>query len=90
MLNKIDKLIRAINTLVPEKRIAASKWLEGVIAGQGLTTEERETIVKTVNEYIRDLKEDQYEKGINALLDFLRDAQIQHKIGSTEALRSTI
>jgi hypothetical protein len=90
MLNKRSKLAQAINNLPPEKRIAAAKWLEGVMVGQELTNEERENIVKRVNEYIRNLKESKYEEGIKALLDFLRDAQSQHEPLVAEALRSTI
>lgn len=66
-----------MESLPIEKRVAAAKWLEGTVIGQMLTPEEIDSIVNVVNKYINTLKKDEYSKGINALLDFLRKIQVQ-------------
>lgn len=69
---------QAIESLDFNKQIAASKWLEGVIAGRALTSEEREKIVEAVNKYVENIKEDEYQCAVNALLEYLRKSQTLH------------
>lgn len=72
---RLKILTNALKDFEAEKQIAVAKWLEGVISGQSLSNEERERVVKAVNDYISSLEKSDYGKGINALLDFLRDLQ---------------
>lgn len=74
---RLKILTNALKGFEVEKQIAVAKWLEGVISGQSLSNEERESVVKAVNDYISSLEKSDYEKGINVLLDFLRDVQEQ-------------
>ena len=74
---RLKILTNALKDFEVEKQIAVAKWLEGVISGQSLSNEERESVVKAVNDYISSLEKSDYEKGINVLLDFLRDVQEQ-------------
>jgi len=75
---RLKILITALKDFEVEKQIAAAKWLEGIISGQSLSDKERDGVVKAVNDYISSLEKDDYGKGINALLDFLRDVQEQN------------
>lgn len=72
LLNKFKK---TINGLDLEKRIAATKWLEGVIVSQSLTTEERDSLVKAANEYIGDVEEGEYAEAVNMLIEYFADVQ---------------
>lgn len=71
----LTKLIRVIESLSPDKQIAATKWLEGVIVGQVLSEEERQSIVKAVNEYISSVDEKEYADAVNALIEYLKKVQ---------------
>lgn len=71
----LKKIAQTIESLDLDKRIAAAKWLEGVIVAQILTAKERETIVKAANEYIETVEEDEYADAVNALMEFLRSMQ---------------
>jgi len=70
----LKKIMQIIESLSPEKRIIATKWLEGVIIVQALTAEERENMVSAINEYLCSLDENEYKDGVNALLEYLRKA----------------
>ncbi len=67
----LKKFAQAIEGLDPDRRIAAAKWLEGVIVAQTLTPEEREHIIIAANEYIESVEEDEYMDAVNALIEFL-------------------
>jgi hypothetical protein len=71
----LRKFAQTIESLDLEKRVAASKWLEGVIVAQNLTAEERENLVKASNEYIAGAGDEQYVDDVNALMDYLRRVQ---------------
>ena len=58
-----------------DKRIAAAKWLEGVIVSQVLTSDERQSIVKASNEYTEFLTEEEYVDKVNALIEYLGKVQ---------------
>jgi hypothetical protein len=58
-----------------DKRIAAAKWLEGVIVSQVLTADEREIIIKASNEYTEILTEEEFVDKVNALIEYLRKVQ---------------
>lgn len=67
----LKKFGRVIESLDPNKQIAAAKWLEGVIVAQALTTEERENLVEAANEYVEALEEEEYVDSVNALVEYL-------------------
>jgi hypothetical protein len=71
----LKKLTQTFESLDLDKRIAAAKWLEGVIVSQILTSNERENIVNASNEYTEILTEGEYVDKINALLEYLRKVQ---------------
>lgn len=75
----LRKLIRVIEGLSLEKQIAATKWLEGVIVGQTLTEEERQSIVEAVNEYLRSAEEKEFTDAINTLIEYLKKVQANHE-----------
>ena len=52
-----------VEGMILEKKIAVALWLEGVVAGQRLDQEERQNIVKAVNNYTDNLEENGYDKG---------------------------
>ena len=67
----LKRVAQAIESLDLDKRVAASKWLEGVIVAQTLTMEERDSIVKAANSYIETVEEDSYVAAVNALISYL-------------------
>jgi chorismate mutase len=71
----LKKFAQTIERLDLEKRVAATKWLEGVIVAQNLTAEEREELVRASNEYIGSAGEEDYVDEVNALMDYLRRVQ---------------
>ena len=71
----LKKFAQTIESLDLEKRVAATKWLEGVIVAQNLTAEEREGLVRASNEYIGAAGEADYANEVNALMDYLRRVQ---------------
>lgn len=71
----LKKLAETFESLDLNKRIAAAKWLEGVIVSQILTADERQSIVKASNRYTEVLPEGEYEDKINDLIDYLRKVQ---------------
>jgi hypothetical protein len=71
----LKKLAETFESLDLDKRIAAAKWLEGVIISQVLTADERQSIVKASNEYTEFLTEEEYEDKVNALIEYLRKVQ---------------
>jgi len=71
----LKKLAYAIDCLDLDKRLAATKWLEGVIVAQILTSEERDGLVKAANEYIADVEEEEYIGAVNVLIECLAQTQ---------------
>jgi hypothetical protein len=71
----LKKVGRVITCLDPDKQVAATKWLEGVIVAQTLTTGEREDIVKAANDYVETLGEEEYVGAVNALIGYLEHVQ---------------
>ena len=71
----LKKFARSFESLDLEKRVAAAKWLEGVILAQTLTAEERGVLVKASNEYIGAADEEDYVDGVNLLMDYLQRIQ---------------
>lgn len=71
----LKKFTKVVESLDVQKRIAAAKWLEGVVVGQSLTPEERESIVNAVNEYISDIDEEEYAHAVNVLIEYLQEIQ---------------
>ena len=71
----LKKLAVAFESLALDKRIAAAKWLEGVIVAQALTPDEKESIIKASNEYTEVLTEEEFVDKINALIGYLRHLQ---------------
>jgi len=71
----LKKLAQTFESLDLDKRIAAAKWLEGVIVAQVLTADEKESIVKASNEYTEILTEEEFVDKINALIKYLRRVQ---------------
>jgi hypothetical protein len=63
----LKKLAEAFESLDLNKRIAAAKWLEGVIVAQALTPDEKESIIKATEEEVVDK--------VNALIKYLRRVQ---------------
>jgi hypothetical protein len=73
--DSLKKLAEAFESLDLDKRIAAAKWLEGVIVSQVLTSDERQSIVKASNEYTEFLTEEEYVDKVNALIEYLGKVQ---------------
>ena len=73
--DSLKKFAKVIESLDVQKRIAAAKWLEGVVVGQALTPKERESIVNAVNEYIADIDEEEYAIAVNVLIEYLHEIQ---------------
>jgi hypothetical protein len=71
----LKKLAETFESLDLDKRIAAAKWLEGVIVSQVLTSDERQSIIKASNEYTEFLTEEEYVDKVNALIEYLRKVQ---------------
>ena len=71
----LKKFAHAIENLDMKKRIAVTKWLQGVIVVQILTTEERENIVKAAIGYFKAIEEDEKTKAVEALIDYLEEVQ---------------
>jgi hypothetical protein len=71
----LKKLAQVFESLDLNKRIAAAKWLEGVIVSQFLTSDERQTIINASNEYTEILTDEEYVDRINALVEYLRKMQ---------------
>jgi len=71
----LKKLARAFESLDLDKRIAAAKWLEGVIVSQVLTADERERIINASNEYTDTFTEGEFVDKVNALIKYLQDVQ---------------
>lgn len=76
----LEKLARRFRRLDLEKRIAAAKWLEGVIVSQILTSEERESIVNASNEYTESLTDDDYKDKVDDLIEYLRKLQKSQQV----------
>lgn len=75
----LKKLAQTFESLTLDKRIAAAKWLEGVIVSQVLTMDERESIINASNEYTELLSEEEFVDKVNALIEYLRDVQKSSK-----------
>lgn len=71
----IQKFKRILRSLDLDKRIAAIKWLEGVIVAQSLTPDERDELVKASNEYIGGFEEGEYVDAVNAIIECLNREQ---------------
>ena len=71
----LRKLAKTFERLDLEKRIAAAKWLEGVIVSQILTSEERESIVRASNEYTEILTGEDYKNKVDDLIKYLKKIQ---------------
>jgi hypothetical protein len=76
LLQQVAQVIRSMGV---EKRISATKWLEGVIVAQSLTVEERDRLVKASNEYIGSTDEADYVDAVNAFIDLLQQVQRESK-----------
>ena len=76
----LKKLSETFESLDLDKRIAAAKWLEGVIVSQILTADERQRIVNASNEYMDFLTEEDYEDKVNALIEYLREVQKSSRV----------
>ncbi len=73
--DSLNKFKNTIKSLDLDKRIAAAKWLEGVIVSQCLTAEEREGLVKAANDYIGDVEEGEYTDAVNTIIEYLARLQ---------------
>ena len=71
----LKRLAQTFESLDLSKRIAAAKWLEGVIVAQVLTPDEKESIIKASNEYTETLTEEEFVDKINALIEYLKRVQ---------------
>jgi hypothetical protein len=71
----LKKLAQTFESLDLDKRIAAAKWLEGVIVAQALTSDEKESIIKASNEYTEILTEEEFVDKVNSLVEYLRKVQ---------------
>jgi hypothetical protein len=71
----LKKLAQVFESLDLDKRIAAAKWLEGIIVSQVLTSDERQSIINASNEYTEILTEEEYVDKVNALIEYLRKMQ---------------
>jgi hypothetical protein len=71
----LKKLAQVFESLDLNKRIAAAKWLEGVIVSQVLTSDERQSVINASNEYTEILTEEEYVDKVNALIEYLRKMQ---------------
>jgi len=75
----LKKLAQTFESLDLDKRIAAAKWLEGVIVAQALTADEKESIIKASNEYTETLTEEEFVDKVNALIEYLQEVQESSK-----------
>jgi hypothetical protein len=75
----LKKIAQTFDSLDLNKRIAAAKWLEGVIVSQVLTADEKESIIKASNEYTEILTEEEFVDKVNALIEYLRKVQKSSK-----------
>ena len=75
----LKKFAQIIERLDLNKKVAAARWLEGVITSQILTNAERESIVKAANEYIGGVEEGAYLDAVNELIKFLEREQRRAK-----------
>ncbi|MCK4477218.1 hypothetical protein KAU88_01665 [Candidatus Bathyarchaeota archaeon] len=82
----LKKIAQVIESLDLDRRVAAAKWLEGVIVAQILTTEERGDVVKAANEYIATVEEEETVDAVNALIEYLKRTQRS----ANRALKKTI
>jgi hypothetical protein len=73
--DSLKQLAQTIEALDLNKRIAAAKWLEGVIIVQILSDEERQEIVQAANDYIGDVAEGEYADAVNVLTSYLEKVQ---------------
>jgi hypothetical protein len=73
--NPLKKLAQVFDSLDIDKRVAAAKWLEGVIVSQILTSDERQSIINASNEYTEILAEEEYVDKVNTLIAYLRKIQ---------------
>jgi len=71
----LKKLAQTFENLDLNKRIAAAKWLEGVIVSQVLTSDERKSIINASNQYTEILTEEEFVDKVNALIEYLRKVQ---------------
>lgn len=71
----LEKVAKTFESLDIDKRIAAAKWLEGVIVSQVLTADERERIINASNEYTDTFTEGEFVDKVNALIKYLQDVQ---------------
>jgi hypothetical protein len=71
----LKKLAKTFENLELNKRIAAAKWLEGVIVSQVLTPDEKDNIIKASNEFTEALAEEEFEDKVNELVDYLKRVQ---------------
>jgi hypothetical protein len=71
----LKKLAKTFESLELNKRIAAAKWLEGVIVSQVLSPDEKDRIIKASNEYTEALAEEEFEDKVNELVDYLKRVQ---------------
>ena len=71
----LEKLAQTFKSLDLNKRIAAAKWLEGVIVSQVLTADEKEKIINASNEYTEVFSEEEIVDKVNDLLEYLRKVQ---------------
>jgi hypothetical protein len=87
----LKKLIQVVEGLSSEKRIAATKCLEGVIVGQVLDDEERASIVEAVNEYLRSADEKEYAGAVNVLVEYLKEVQAndENQVHKNTLIRTT-
>jgi hypothetical protein len=71
----LKKLSKTFESLELNKRIAAAKWLEGVIVSQVLSPDEKDRIIKASNEYTEALAEEEFEDKVNELVKYLKRVQ---------------
>ena len=71
----LKKIAKTFESLDLNKRIAAAKWLEGVIVSQVLSQDEKDSIIKASNEYTEALSEEEFVDKVNDLVEYLRQAQ---------------
>lgn len=86
----LKKFAQIIKKLDLNKRIAAARWLEGVITSQVLTNEERQIMVKAANEYIESVEEADYSNAVNELISLLERVQKSAKRALKKEKRSRL
>ena len=75
----LKKVVQTFESLDLDKRIAAAKWLEGVIVAQALTPDEKESIIRASNEFTETLTEEEFVDKVNALIEYLQEVQESSK-----------